>query len=241
MPFNDEALARAIAEMPVAVVTGIGHEPDTSIADMVADVRASTPTAAAEAVAPAQESLRAHLRALGEGLAAREHRQVLARRMRVDAMRSLPLFREPERLLGAYAQRLDEAADRLSSALPRALERDRHALEGMRSLMTHALAGMLRQPEQRVSSLGQRLRYAGESGLSRYGAEVSVAAARLHDLSPLAVIARGYAVARDEQGRIVKSVGAVSRGSKLALSVADGVVDCEVLDARRIDTAVETL
>ena len=98
MPFNDRRLARTIAACPVPVVTGIGHEPDTSIADMVADVRASTPTAAAEAVAPAQGEIAARIQGLGAAMGHAESRRLDALSIKMERVASLPLFREPTRL-----------------------------------------------------------------------------------------------------------------------------------------------
>ena len=103
MPFNDRRLARTIAACPVPVVTGIGHEPDTSIADMVADVRASTPTAAAEAVAPAQSEITARIQGLGAAMGHAEGRRLDGLSLAVERLASLPLFREPTRLFDAEA------------------------------------------------------------------------------------------------------------------------------------------
>ena len=107
MPFNDRRLARTIAACPVPVVTGIGHEPDTSIADMVADVRASTPTAAAEAVAPAQSEIAARIQGLGAAMGHAEGRRLDGLSLAVERLASLPLFREPTRLFDAEALALD--------------------------------------------------------------------------------------------------------------------------------------
>lgn len=125
MPFNDRRLARTIAACPVPVVTGIGHEPDTSIADMVADVRASTPTAAAEAVAPAQGEIAARLQGLGAAMGHAESRRLDALSIKMERVASLPLFREPTRLFDGEALALDDLSDRLGRALPEALREDR--------------------------------------------------------------------------------------------------------------------
>ena len=125
MPFNDERLARTIARCPVPVVTGIGHEPDTSIADMVADVRASTPTAAAEAASPSRESLERHFfSARARSLAACAGRAVERAEAEVRRFSTRPLFRDPQLLFAAEAQTLDLASERLSRAIPANVERD---------------------------------------------------------------------------------------------------------------------
>ncbi|WP_165172778.1 exodeoxyribonuclease VII large subunit [Adlercreutzia sp. ZJ242] len=239
MPFNDERLARAIADMPVPVVTGIGHEPDTSIADMVADVRASTPTYAAAGVAPEGAEVRARLDALASALAARERARVVASSRRVELMAALPLFREPMRLFEADARALDELSGRLHAALPQAIASDRRTLEGMRALLAGSLARLGEREGQRTRALEERLRYQGRALPQRFAGDVSMMAARLGDLSPLAVLARGYAIARDERGGVVKSVDDVRPSDAVELTVSDGVVNCKVVGTQRITTALE--
>ena len=184
MPFNSEVVARAVASMPVPVVTGIGHEPDTSIADMVADLRASTPTAAAEAVAPSVDEIGSRLgqeaRALGRALA----HQLQSTTHRVRRCAERPVFSQPRVLLGPALQRLDILEMGLQRAIPARLERD---------------ARLIDADKQRLAALGARL-------LERSRAAFGLSAARLDDLSPLAIIARGYALcfaerrAHDRQG-----------------------------------------
>ena len=261
MPFNDRRLARTIAACPVPVVTGIGHEPDTSIADMVADVRASTPTAAAEAVAPAQSEIAARIQGLGAAMGHAEGRRLDGLSLAVERLASLPLFREPTRLFDAEALALDDLSDRLGRALPAALTEDRHRLGLIGEALGRMLPGLLSAPAASVSAAASRLNYLGEhfgerprqrlegargrleragSALTEpYRASVAVNAARLHDLSPLATIGRGYAMAKGEDGRVVSSVDAVARGDRLVVALSDGELDCTVDDVRRIHSAVE--
>ena len=214
MPFNDEGLARAIASARVPVVTGIGHEPDTCIADMVADRRASTPTAAAEAASPDIVALSAALDARGSALAGALGGRLARTAERLEALASRPVLADPSLLLSAAAQSLDLASERLHRAIPLGLERDRASL----------------------ARLSDRMRASGSVLLSRFDRGISLAAARLHDLSPLAVLGRGYALARDEAGAVVRSVEAVEPGSRLAVSVADGVISCAVEETQKRET-----
>ena len=188
MPFNDEALARCIAACPVPVVTGIGHEPDTSIADMVADVRASTPTAAAEAAAPSREDLCALLASRGTHMCNVASRKVEREQTRLMAKATAAVFRDPHTLFAHEMQALDIARMRLEHSVPRIVENARR--------------------------------------------DVGLRAARLHDLSPLATLARGYSITRDEQGHVVKSIAAVQPGERLCVAVGDGEIDCAVRDVR---------
>ncbi len=193
MPFSSEEVARAVVAMPVPVVTGIGHEPDTCIADMVADLRASTPTAAAEACAPSLEELATQLdrdrRSLGRAL---QH-TVQDSAHRVLRLAERPVLSDPTAVLGPAAQALDAAAIALSEALPRRLERDTERLQRDREALVR---------------VGKRVLVAPQNA-------VAMSAARLHDLSPLTILSRGYAVCFAADGRtIVKSPDQVARGRR---------------------------
>lgn len=239
MPFNDRRLARTIAACPVPVVTGIGHEPDTSIADMVADVRASTPTAAAEATSPARESLARTFEARARSLSTCVSRRIEREQACVERCADRPLFRDANLLFAVESQMLDNAADRLARALPASIERDRARLSGVADRMRAVLPRAVERERAHVAALQGRMAVCGCSIVPRFEAEAGLAAARLHDLSPLAVLARGYAVARDGAGAVVKSVGQVESGSRIDVAVADGEIACRVEGTRRIDTSVE--
>ncbi|HIW76226.1 MULTISPECIES: exodeoxyribonuclease VII large subunit [Gordonibacter] len=240
MPFNDEGLARAIAACPVPVVTGIGHEPDTSIADMVADLRASTPTAAAEAAAPARESLERFFEARARSLSTCVARSLEREGAALSRLADRPVFCDATLLFAMEAQTLDIYADRLARSLPRALERDGAALAAARARLTHMLPRATERERARVESLRGRLIVRGGEMIAPYRAQTGIAAARLHDLSPLAIIGRGYAVARTEEGAVVKSVDQAPPGAPVVVAVADGELACRVEETRHIETTVLT-
>ncbi|MGN0035432.1 MAG: exodeoxyribonuclease VII large subunit, partial [Coriobacteriales bacterium] len=136
MPFNDERLARAIAACGVPVVTGIGHEPDNSIADMVADRRCSTPTAAAEAVVPSRDELASQLDRQGARLAKGLRRNVERQSFTLERLASQPLFRDPSYLFGDGWVTLDLLSDRLSRALY--LAKEHYSITHFNSAQTDA-------------------------------------------------------------------------------------------------------
>ncbi len=214
MPFNDEGLARAIAACPVPVVTGIGHEVDTSIADMVSDLRASTPTAAAEAVSPSRESLESYFSAREDAL--KSGAAILLGQLgsRVERLATRPVFADPMQLFAADAQALDIASERLSRALPLGVERNRQALDSARA----------------------RLAAAGSNLLVRFDNQMRSGAARLNDLSPVAVLSRGYSITRADDGEIVRSVDQAPAGSFVQVSVADGRLSCEVKSSEHAES-----
>ncbi len=211
MPFSSEEVARAVAALPVPVVTGIGHEPDTCIADMVADLRASTPTAAAEACAPSLEQLAAALdrdrRLLGRALS----HTVQDAAHRVLRLAERPVLADPGATLGPAAQALDSAAIALAQALPARIERERERLSRDREALTR---------------VGSRMLVPAENG-------VAMSAARLHDLSPLAILSRGYAVCFAADGRtVIKTPTQVTAGDEVGVRVGGGVIDCTVRHTR---------
>ncbi len=238
MPFNDEGLARAIAACPVPVVTGIGHEPDTSIADMVADVRASTPTAAAEAASPSREGLAGLLDSRARTLSASVSRCLEREAAALNLFAERPLFRDAHVLFATESQTLDLAADRLVRAVPLNIERDRVRLASLAERLAPSASRRIERLSTRIEALCGRLSVAGSSLVPRFEHEVVLRAARLDDLSPLAVLGRGYAIARTEQGSVVKRVGQVDIGDVLSVSVADGSLACRVEGTEQVDTAV---
>lgn len=241
MPFNDEGLARSIAACPVPVVTGIGHEPDTSIADMVADYRASTPTAAAEAAAPDAAALKSRLDGASRSLSAILHARLEREGMRVARLAEREVLANPFCLLSDAAQSVDSLAERLPLAIPRALERDRLSLGHCASRLAAAAPAQLSRRKSQVGALRSRLVYQGEAMLSRFETRLGMNASRLNDLSPLSVLARGYAMARNEQGGIVKSVEGVAPGDEVLLVVHDGEMRCTVEETRKMVTTFESI
>ncbi|NDE74381.1 MAG: exodeoxyribonuclease VII large subunit, partial [Betaproteobacteria bacterium] len=202
--FNDEALARTIARSPVPVVSGVGHETDFSIADFVADLRAPTPTAAAELVAEPHEVWRSAL-------------QLMARRLQQSAWR----------VMDAQAQRLDQAATRLGrpSALA-ALQRLRLASAGQR-LQGESLR-FLQHRQQALQGLASRLPKAMQSSIAQGRQRWDRAGLRLGLLDPSLVLRRGYAWLSDERDQPLSSVGQFQAAQPVRATLADGQVDLTV-------------
>ncbi|MBK6729232.1 MAG: exodeoxyribonuclease VII large subunit [Xanthomonadales bacterium] len=228
--FNDEALVRCIAAMPMAVLSAVGHETDFTIADFVADLRAATPSAAAEHLVPDRGALGERLRLLVRRLhRATEYRlerdaQALDRaHLRLSARHPLQwLKRLDERLQHAHARLLRAPAPQfaqhrqrltlLHSRLLRAAGFERAALAKRRS--EHARIRLLTALQHCLAQHAERL-----AGLSR----------SLHVLSPLATLDRGYALAFDAQGRLLTSVHAIVPSAALRLRLHDGHLDTQVL------------
>ncbi|MBI4060193.1 MAG: exodeoxyribonuclease VII large subunit [Elusimicrobia bacterium] len=181
--FNEEPVARAIAASALPVISCVGHETDTTIADFVADLRAPTPSAAAEMAVPEKSSVRGRVAELLDATARdlRDRVDSLGRRLRYAA--DHPFLRDPRRLWEQRVQRVDGLAGRLPEALRRRLE-----------------------------TLGLR---------------VGAAAGRLDAISPLNVLARGYAIATSK-GKVLTSARQVRTGDRVAVRLSEGEINCEV-------------
>jgi exodeoxyribonuclease VII large subunit len=206
--FNDETLVRAIVASPIPVICGVGHESDVTLADLAADLRAPTPTAAAELAAPARAEALTRLDGLAALLQRRMRQLTDTQAQRLDAL-ALRLG-GPARALGLQQQRLDSTEQRLRLALRQA-----------------AMAAA-REPAQ----WGARLLRAMQRQQERQSQRLQAAAQRLDALDPQRVLARGYAWVADAQGQPVLSSRSVRPGQQLRTQWADGAAQVEVLQVQ---------
>ena len=221
--FNDERLVRAIAASEVPVVSAIGHETDFSLADFVADVRAPTPSVAAELLVPSRDDLRLRVHGLQRRLHVLQgHRlRQLAQRADRAALRLHAL--RPQARLALLARRQLDAQRRLHSALRRQLEqrqaRLRHADAVLRAMQPRRRLALLRQ---RLDALALRPQAALARRLQHDAMRLRGLARSLETVSPLATVARGYAILQHADGRVVRGVSDVAIGDALDARVADG-------------------
>ena len=206
--FNEEELVRAVAASPIPVISGVGHESDVTLADLAADLRAATPTAAAELAVPARADALAQLDALGARLGLR-----------------LRQWSETQ------AQRVDGLAARLGGPA-RALAAQRQALASLEQRLRQGVRQTVASATREQAQLGARLLRAGAAQRMQQALHLQAGAQRLAALDPKRVMARGYAWMADVQGRAVVSVHAVAPGDRLDAVWADGSARVEVQQLR---------
>jgi len=229
--FNEEAVVRAIYGSRIPVISAVGHEIDVTLADLVADVRAPTPSAAAELVAQHKESLETHVAGLLGRLGNRMH-QVLDRAGERLESRERRL-RHPAVRLADARLRLDEGGQRLEGALQRLIGARRHALLRLRENLMYlsparSLAGLRASLRQCLGSLS----VCGRRVLERKRQLLERAAVRLETLSPLAVLARGYSITTTwPEGRVVRSARQVRRDDEVRVRLHEGSLDCRVTES----------
>jgi len=225
--FNDEAVARAIYNSRVPVISAVGHETDFTIADLVADLRASTPSAAAEMVATARDAMCARIAGLAEDARKAVRYQLLALHSRLSDLESSRAFDQVSSKICGFAQRVDDAGYSMESALGAALKsrRARHAALALRLSESDLRRRVVERRGRLAESLG-RLQASARAALDRGSERVSLAAGKLESLSPLGVLARGYAIAFDSHGRVIKRAGEVGSGERVRVRVSEGELDC---------------
>lgn len=229
MTFNDEALARAVAACPVPVITGIGHEPDTSICDMVSDRRCSTPTAAAESVAPAMNELETALNGrqirlgqsllsmltkskqyilmLGDSSKLLIERELSKKAQEIEALAAHRCLQDPLAIVREPMESLELSAERLHDAMPR---------------MMLALQAKTNDYKTRLDGIGQRL-------LRPYQRQLTHAAATLDALSPLRVLGRGYSLVQTSEGHVVTDAAQLKQNDLVTLRLRKGSAHAQVI------------
>ncbi len=226
--FNTERVARAIRACPVPVVSGVGHEVDVTIADLAADVRAATPSAAAMVALPDGDAWWDQLTALQGRLDRALRGRIDRGRLASRGVHARLLANAPAARLAADRARFAVAREALARTLGVAL-RDRVDARGRAADRLGRVGATLTPVRRsRVSSAAERLSRAGPRRLAANRQRLAEAAGRLDALSPLAVLSRGYAIAQGLDGRVLRRAAEVAPGEAVRVRLAEGVIEAEV-------------
>lgn len=204
--FNEELVARAIARSRIPIISAVGHEIDFSISDFVADLRAATPSAAAELVVGRKDAFESRLAEVTGRLGRSLRQSALVVRNRLTTASGSYVFREPGNLVA----------------------RHRQSLEGRETRARHAMRGGVRDGAQRLDELGMKLRHRLAVDHQARAQHVQRLAAQLSALDPMSVLGRGYSVTLDADGKVIRSAGQVQVGDTLDTTLAQGRLQSSV-------------
>jgi exodeoxyribonuclease VII large subunit len=231
--FNEEAVARAIAASKVPIIAAVGHETDFTIADFVADLRAPTPSAAAELVVQEKEAVVRTLEELSARLVRSMRHRMERLSDRVSELGRRRVLTDPARPLRESTRRLDDLSLRLASGLRLSYQRIHHqALTAINSLRIQNPLAKITSSVNVLEQLDGRLRVAVERQMESRRLRLGAVAGQLESLSPLGVLRRGYSLCRLSSGGIVRSAREVAVGDQVHVVLHEGRLDCRVEDAR---------
>ena len=223
--FNEEVVARAIATSHIPIVSGVGHETDFTIADFVADQRAATPTAAAQAVAPERSELLQRLRQFEQRMTRATLRSLERAMQQLDYLQRRLVH--PAQRAQQQMQHLGQLQQRLQSALTHAMQTRDWRWQNLRQRLRAARPD-LQQLSTRHAESRRRLQDAMQRMLERHDNRLSAAQQHLQHLDPQQVLARGYSMVRDERGAVVVDSAALAPGDALQVTFARGWAQVEV-------------
>ncbi|MCM3040240.1 exodeoxyribonuclease VII large subunit [Paenibacillus motobuensis] len=233
--FNEEQVARAIYQSEIPVISAVGHETDFTIADFVSDLRAATPTAAAELAVPHRAELKAQLGQCERVLQRSLQHQLAQARESLRRLANSPALLQPRRSLFQHAERLDMLTTRLKgrASARRELAVSAHDRLSARLLRYHPQETLL-YAKRRQSEMERQLTQAMTGMLKENSQRLHSSIRQLDALSPLKVMARGYSLVYDEQHTsLIKSLNDVEPGDMVKVKVTDGELDCQVWGMRR--------
>ncbi|BAU58179.1 exodeoxyribonuclease VII large subunit [Halorhodospira halochloris] len=228
-PFNEEAVARAIRACPIPLISAVGHETDVTIADFAADLRAPTPSAAAETLSIDTAAYLERIGTLHRRLTAAEHRLRNSRQERLDQLERRLACQHPGRKLRDRAQRLDELESRLRRLVLATISNHRQKINTAEQRLFSAspkrrIDDSRRQIQQQLQLLQQGMR----SRLNDSRQRLAATTRALQAVSPLATLERGYAVAQHPDGKVIRQAQELKIGDTIYTRLATGALDCTV-------------
>ncbi|MCI0183138.1 exodeoxyribonuclease VII large subunit [Sulfoacidibacillus ferrooxidans] len=228
--FNSEIVARAIAATQLPIISAVGHETDVTIADFVADVRAATPTAAAELVAPDIRELHSRIDMFEQSMQTRISMHIGRLQQRVDYLAEHRMLKDPMRMVSVLHERIDRLEPRLRLSLRDTVERGIKITTQLELRMARCSPnGQVSLMRVRLDTLQERQLRAIQKRLEIADQTINRLISSLELLSPLAVLKRGYAVTyRAAEHGVITSVGQVQPGESLHIKFIDGWLDCQV-------------
>jgi exodeoxyribonuclease VII large subunit len=226
-PFNEEIVARALYNSQLPIITGIGHEIDTTIADLVADQRAATPSAAAELATPQQSELRQRLQQTMKQLQSNIQQQVEQHKQTIHHLQQR--LAHPQQRIQQYMQKFDEIQQQLQRSISIQLQQRQQSLQHIQTVLkAHSPQQHIVNQKNTLQTLQQRLQHGVNQQVARDQQRVALAASKLQAHSPLDTLQRGYAIATDQQQHIVTDATTIPIGASIEIQLRKGKLGCTV-------------
>jgi exodeoxyribonuclease VII large subunit len=234
--FNEEEVARAIRASSIPVISAVGHETDFTIADFAADVRAATPTAAAEIVAEREDEIASYVESLTHGMVNAVRYRVIGERARVQEAAMSHGFDDVRVQLRATREELSDASRRLEKRMSELTNVSRRRFDAAACRLSPArMSARASASRVRLAVLRSGAEAALHARLEGAWSSAAVAAASLDALSPLAVLGRGYALAEDAGGTILRASSRVRVGEEVRVRLSEGALRCRVEEVEGVD------
>ena len=231
--FNEEPVVRRVAELSIPVISSVGHETDTTLIDFVSDMRAATPTAAAEIATPVLMEIHQQLRNLQTRLEQALSRQLQIKRERMQALANASIFQNPERIYQVYQQRVDQLEMRLQQMMQQSVQQKRQQLlKNQHRLELGSPSRRVQTEKQALQYLAKRLEQAQIQLMKDKKQQFQRAIQQLDLLSPLKIMNRGYGILQQEE-TIIKSVDQLEVEQELTIQLVDGTVRSKVTSVEK--------
>lgn len=231
--FNEEPVVRRVAELSIPVISSVGHETDTTLIDFVSDMRAATPTAAAEIATPVLMEIHQQLRNLQTRLEQALSRQLQIKRERMQALANASIFQNPERIYQVYQQRVDQLEMRLQQMMQQSVQHKRQQLvKHQHRLELGSPSRRVQTEKQALQYLAKRLEQAQSQLMKDKKQQFQRAIQQLDLLSPLKIMNRGYGILQQEE-TIIKSIDQLEVEQEITIQLVDGTVRSKVTSVEK--------
>ena len=231
--FNEEPVVRRVSELSIPVISSVGHETDTTLIDFVSDMRAATPTAAAEIATPVLMEIHQQLRNLQTRLEQALSRQLQIKRERMQALAKASIFQNPERIYQVYQQRVDQLEMRLQQMMQQSVQHKRQQLvKNQHRLELGSPSRRVQTEKQALQYIAKRLEQAQGQLMKDKKQQFQRVIQQLDLLSPLKIMNRGYGILQQEE-TIIKSVDQLEVNQELTIQLVDGTVRSKVTSVEK--------